>query len=393
MNNIRKLILMQALTVVLLCGCSQYKVYSVKDNPMLPVNGGVLYALPVTQIRVAVTVERRDLELAPYSKYASKYIGAENIDTAYRIVSIDVEPVNVADPDNYYYVKVRRGSVTVDSRHLLLAIGRQAEDCDGVQDFRGCQENGEDIYDGNLRKEDGVSYNLYDRADTLYTRFDTPGHPTMVSFRKDVRSLAQRAASAAERLEEIHTKQRELINGEYEGNYSAESLPYLYEMLKREEEEVVSLFCGTVNRETVYFYVEPVYRKREMFCDTVIWFSEKDGFVGDVDRHPSDAFPIVCSVVCNDALRNASRFVKYHTSGLTAARSGGRTGAAATKSRRRKTFRYRIPEQAQVSVSTPVFSVSRTLPVAQFGPVMELPCRRVKALFDANTLDLKEIVR
>ena len=37
---------------VMMTACSQYKVYSVKANPALPVGGGVLYALPRTQICV-----------------------------------------------------------------------------------------------------------------------------------------------------------------------------------------------------------------------------------------------------------------------------------------------------------------------------------------------------
>ena len=109
---------------VLLTACSQYKVFSVKDNPSLPVGGGVLYALPRTQLCVEMTVQRRDLSKAPYRDYAFDFLGVseDDIDTSYRLVDIDVRSVNVADPDNYYYVQVNRGSVTVDDRHLLLAV-------------------------------------------------------------------------------------------------------------------------------------------------------------------------------------------------------------------------------------------------------------------------------
>ena len=63
--------------VALFSACSQYKVYSVKDSPSLPVGGGILYALPKTQLCVEVTVQRRDLSQAPYSQYAADYLGVE----------------------------------------------------------------------------------------------------------------------------------------------------------------------------------------------------------------------------------------------------------------------------------------------------------------------------
>ena len=115
------------LIAILVSACSNYKVYSVRDNPTLPVRGGVLYALPRTQLRVAVTVERRDLSSAPYAGFAADMLGATDadIDTSFRIVDIDVTPNNIADPNYYYFVKMRRGSVSVDDRHLLMAIGER----------------------------------------------------------------------------------------------------------------------------------------------------------------------------------------------------------------------------------------------------------------------------
>ena len=374
---------------VLLTACSQYKVFSVKDNPSLPVGGGVLYALPRTQLCVEMTVQRRDLSKAPYRDYAFDFLGVseDDIDTSYRLVDIDVRSVNVADPDNYYYVQVNRGSVTVDDRHLLLAVG--------VSNPTGnvAVPDSPQPRSGAGHSSPNAAYNLYDRTDTLYTRYDAPGKPSLLTSRKDVRSTRQRAAAAAERLEEIQTKQQELLNGEYEGSYGAEAVQYLYAQLRGQEEELVALFCGSAKSEKVRFYVEPQMRRNEDFCDTVIWFSPQNGFVGDVDRLPSDAFAVICCVHSDNDLRQANRFVKYHTSGFTSNSSSGRTGTAASKFRSRKGFRYRIPSMATVEVTTPVYSVRRQLPLSQLGPVVELPRRRIKAVFDAQTLDLKELDR
>ncbi len=369
-------------------GCSQYKVYSVKDDPTLTVSGGVLYALPKTQLRVDVTVEHRDLSQAPYRDYAVDFLGVgeENVDTNYRLTAIDVEGVNTADPDHYYYVKVRRGSVTVDRRHLLLAIGM-----DNPVDNRIDRPLPTAADTLSSQPPARAVNNLYDRIDTLYSRYDMPGHPSLVSSKKDMRTPRQRAAAAAERLQEIQEKQQQLINGEYEGSYSAEAVQYLYAQLRIQESQIVEMFCGKVRRETVSFYVEPTIRRKEAFVDTIIWFSPTAGFIGDSSLCPEDCFPIVCSVNSDNSLRSAGRFVKYHTSGISSDYGAGHTGRSAVKNNRRKNFRYRVPEQTSVVVSAPSFSVKRTIPFSQLGPIVELPRYRVRALFDAKTLDLREL--
>ena len=355
----------------------------------MPVSGGLLYALPKTRLCVAVTVERRDLSSAEFSPFASEYLGVDErfVDTSYRIVAMDVTGENVADADNYFFVKVRKGSVTIDPRHLLLAVGMPNPAENVFLPATVPFQNDADMATGAIHAE----YNLYDRADTFYTRYDTPGRPTKISTRKDSRSLKQRAAAAAQRLDEIQSKRRELIEGEYEGSYSREAVQYLDRQLASLEADIIGQFCGEVKRETVRFYVDPTFKRKEDFVDTVTWFSPAEGFSGDEEHLPDDAFPLVCSIHNDDLLRNAYRFVRYHTSGVTHQSSSGRTGTASRKERNRKCFRYRLPETATVTLTTPDASVSRQIPISQLGAVLSLPRHSVKALFDANTLDLIEL--
>lgn len=387
-NGIHRLFLAFAL-MALLSSCSQYKVYSVRDNPTLKVGGGMLYALPKTQVRISVVVERRSLENAPYAEFAADYIGVGEVDTSYHIVSIDLDNENVADPDNYYFVMVRRGSVAVDNRHLLLAIGMNP-----VASGNSSPEVGQpasSLASGRARQR--AEYNLYDRADTFYTRYDTPDRPSLVSTRKDVRSLRQRAMAAAERLAEIQAKQQELLNGEYEGSYGAESVKYLFGQLRRQEEEIITSFCGTLRRETVTFVVAPPSKRKVELSDTIVWFSPSQGFFDSADNLPGDASPIVCGMVSDNELKGVDRFVRYHTSGVTQNSSAGRTGTAASKYRNRKGFRYRIPLPVQVSVTSPYYSVEKQLFMSQMGPIVELPRYRIKAQFDPETLDLLKLIR
>ena len=384
---------------LLLSSCSVYKVYSVRDNPTMPIAGGVVYALPRTQLRVAVTVERRDLASAPYARFAADMLGATaaDLDTSFRIVDIDVTPHNVADPDYYYFVKVRRGSLTVDDRHLLLAVGAPVPSSNGARvPLRASNQQPTDN-----SQPSPLAYNLYDRPDTFYTRYDSPGHPSLVTTKKDVRTLKQRAEAAAASIDELQTRQRELLTGEADNQPDAESLRLILAQLRHQELQLKALFVGETHRETVVFYVDPALRKGEDFIDTISWFSPTEGFVTEPTNQPTNqptnhstiqAFPIVCTVQSENTLKTTNRFVRYHTSGTAPTVTSNRTGVAASKSRTKKAFRYRIPEQTTVTIFTPQFSLSRHLPISQFGPTVQLPTRRIKALFDPQTHDLRELI-
>lgn len=385
MNRKRHIIniLVFALTIASITGCSQYKAYSVKENPSRNVNNGVLYALPKTLVRVAVTVEHRDITNAPYYNYAAEYLGlAETeLDTTFRVVAMSVEPVCVADPNAYYYVQMNRGAISVDSRHLLLGVGCKAP----MSKHNKQQDNV--INDTPAKPQ--VQYNLYDRTDTFYTRYDQPGHPSLVLTKKDVRNERQRAVAAAERLEEIQGKQQQLINGEYEGSYSVEAVQYLAAQLQRQADEVIASFCGTTTRETCYLYVDPPTGKQEGREDTIAWLLPHGGlWTGDAEEAIlQHGTPIVCQVVSEKTMHNATRFVRHQTAKKKTSNN--------SRERQSHRLRYRVPEQAMVRVWMPGQSlqIGKQIPVLQMGAEMELPKRRVEALFDANTMELKYLKR
>ncbi len=385
-----------AVALLPLCSsCSNYKVFSMRDNPTLPVDGGVLYALPSTRICLSVTVVRRDLSNAPYCDFAVEMLGLSpaDTDTSFRIADIGVATSNVADPDNYYMVKIRRGSLAVDHRHLLLAIGTDAPLVGDASIVGDASERR--IKSGAASQphpSTNASYNLYDRTDTLYSRYDAPGHPSYVSSRRDSRSLKQRALAAAQRLDEIQTKRQELLGGEYDGSYSQEAIAFLNSQLQQQEAEIVALFCGTLRSETVTYFIEPSFRRRVEAIDTLAWFSPSEGLMGFVDATSSaDATPIICCVSPSGDMRSANRFVKYHTSGVTPDGKSGRTGNAYSRRRSSHDFRYRLPEAATLEVSAGPLALKQQVLLSQLGPVMFVPRRKVKALFNPVTLDLMSL--
>ena len=74
-------------------------------------------------------------------------------------------------------------------------------------------------------------------------------------------------------------------------------------------------------------------------------------------------------------MRSAARFVRYHT-------------GDASRLDSRNSIKYRSSEPVEFVIDSLLFQLRRTLPVTQYGPILELPQGRVKARFDAETGEL-----
>lgn len=367
-----------ALVAAMACSCAGYKVYPVKSKPLMPVKGGLMYALPKTMVCVAVTFEKRDYAEAPFAEFAQEMLGLDKLDVQapFAIDNITVEGVNEADPRHYYFIDPRGLSVVVDSRHLLRSVGVDQED---LKEFDSYNER-RGSYSPDNDDEDLVPQNnLYDRTDTFYVRGDRKGHPSLVSSKKDSRNIRQRAIAAAERLEELQNKRQQLLYGEYEGSYTPEGIKYLVDQLAEQEERILSQFLGRTRRETVRFYIEPRDEKTMIDSQSVVLFgfSPQKGLCSR-ENIEAGMDTVRCIIRCENTLRSAARFVKFRTSGR---RKDDNVG-------NRNTFKYRQAETATVTVFGSQFSFETEVKVAQFGPVVDLPRRKFQAIFDARTGDL-----
>lgn len=372
----RYFLLLLPLTLLLLQGCSSCKVYSVRSKPVLPVRGGLMYALPRTRVCVAVTVEHRNLDNAPYAKYAQELLGLDGYDAtaSYAIRSIAISGENEADPRYYYFVRPGRQFIAVDDRHLLRAVG-VSEMAERAEDTPVANRMGGEV-------PLVAQYNLYDRADTFYVRGDRPGQPSKVLAKPDSRTLRQRAVAAAERIEELQDKRQELLFGDYEGNYTPEALQYLNERLARQEQELLQLFIGSVEQQTVRYYYTPRDERKSIEYQSapIFAFSPQRGLLDTVAAQDSASEAVLfhCHVQCDNTLRNASSFVRQHTRG----------SLKTDNPQQRRTFKYRQSEHAVVTVEGSGYAFSAEVRIAQFGPVVDLPRHNCQALFDRTTGDL-----
>ena len=355
----------------LFAGC--YSVTPVNDNGTAS-GGGLYYALPRTEICVDVTYQYYDLTEAVFSEYATEMLALDNFDVEkpYRIKNIETTYTVAADPDHYYLVNPNGISVQVDSRHLLRAVGMTPQEV--------AQHTGPAQPSGQPRQEEAKlvlhnatadkmlpTYNLIDRTDTFYVRGDRPGSPSGLSTKKAPRSLRQRAQAAAEEIAELEDTRADIALSD---RYTPEGKRELLQQLEEKEALLLAQFIGKPVVETVHFFITP--KAPTSAADTVqrtvlFYFSRSEG-ICDFDDY--GAMPVVCTLRPDKALQQVRQF------------STEPKGIPFLKS---KNFKYRMPSQAQMLLSCELFDYRVTLPVAQYGPVIDLPHRGFKALFDQAT--------
>ena len=336
--------------------------------------GGLYYALPRTEICVDVTYQYYDLKEAVFSEYATEMLALDNFDVEkpYRIKNIETTYTVSADPDHYYLVNPNGISVQVDSRHLLRAVGMTPQEV--------VQHTGPAQSAGHPRQEEAKlvlhnatadkmlpSYNLIDRTDTFYVRGDRPGNPTGLSTKKAPRSLRQRAQAAAEEIAELEDTRADIALSD---RYTPEGKSELLKQLEEKEAVLLAQFIGKPVVETVHFYITP--KAPVSASDTVqrgvlFYFSRIEGVCESDDY---GAMPVVYTLRLDKSLQHVRQF-NTQPKGLPFLKA--------------KNFKYRLPSQAQMLLSCELFDYRVTLPVAQYGPVIDLPHKHFKALFEPTT--------
>ncbi len=369
-----KNILFLFFAAVLFAGCSQYTVYQVKGRPDKDLSGGIFYALPKTKIRIEVTFERTVFEVAPYVRYAEKYL-ALPVDTSnvWSIVATRIVGQSEPDPDNYYYVEPGRSDVSIQvSNAGILKSVNSPFNPEKPQDA-GKTERVQDI---NIAEflYNSANYNVYEHVDTFIARTVSDEEKVVYSRTSEEKSLEQRAEEAAKLIDEIRMKKKEIMFGEYESAYTGESLKFVYERLEAEERKLMQLFVGQKTTFTEVFYVEPEQSKVVVDDQTVelFRFSPQEGIVDSTDQ---EASVIYCNIRCDNNLRAVSRYAK------------GKSGKKKNPTKFNN-FRYRVPEAAVVSFVTPDFTLQKTIKISQYGAVTSLPDGDYEAVFDVNTGEL-----
>lgn len=351
------------------------------DN--VPLTGGILYALPRTQVQVALKVSYVDYTEAPYHQYAQQYLSGNKVNNSgtageYQLQCARISAVASPDKKNIYYVEPGDNTLYVDSRGILLALNMTPRE-DSLPTSPFAVGPTLQFFSFKNNKEDAeniVQNKSYQHLDSFYVRTDPEGHPTLMVSKVDQLALKEQAAVAAEKLKAIDDKQQQLLFGEYEGNYAPESIHFLYDQLKKMKESYLRMFLGDIKTDSIVCYIDPAEESDKIDSQTVVlcYFSPSMGLCHDSVTRPADARPVTCTIICDNGLRRVTR--------AAANKQKKNIGSHAAK----HNLRYRMPQEAIVSIKCDGFAeISQRLPIMQFGASTLLPSGKVKACFDSRT--------
>lgn len=372
-----------ALTITLFaCGSNKMMVYSATQSNT-PVSGGIFYALPRTQVQLCLKVSHQDISQSPYHAFAKQYLSQDSAAEGYRLNSVQMSVVSSPDKKQIFYVEPGNNSVNVDGRGLLLAVNCTPM-ADSVVRYFAVGPTMQ-FYSLPRSIVSPIAQNSsYKHADTFYTRTDMPGKPSLVVSKDDHLALAQQAAAAATKLADIEEKQQQLLFGEYEGDYSSGSVQFLYNSLEEMKRPYLQQFLGREVVDSVIIYIDPKEESDKIDSQSVViaYFSPTLGLLPTNVSLPSDAKAITCAIHCDNLMRRVTRT------------QANKLKKSIKQRRQRHCLRYRIPQEATVSISMDgMATVSQRLPIMQYGAAALLPYGNVQAIFDNRTGSLLHMNR
>lgn len=379
MNSKASLFLLLAACCALLGGCGAgMRVYMVNEDLAHTLRGGVMYALPRTQVQVSLDVLFCDSRQAPFHQYAHEYLGVDTLPSRYELSRVSVAPVAGPDAKAIYYVVPGQNSFYVAPNGLLLGVN-QPPAADTLAPFAAGPLM-QFRHTDNPERQYLVMDNTFEHVDTFYTRLDNPGRPSLAVAKTDRRSLREQAAEAAQRLQGIQEKQQQLLYGEYEGEYANQSVRYLNEELEKMKAPLLAMFLPRRRTETFTFYFEPS-EARDMVDSqsTVLCYFSPTAGVTDSAMQAPDSRPVVCTVTCNNAMRRATRFA--------ASRGRAKRGSRADH----RHLKYRMPQEATVAISCQGYApVAVNMPIMQFGATATMPSNGAGVSFDPRTGSMQQ---
>lgn len=205
--------------------------------------GALVYALPMTSVKLEIEASQENFYAGPYAKYAQKYLGidARQKDAVtFTVTSARMTPSVEADMSARYTVNpgaAMPAFLTLTSQGLVSVSSSASEEtvwrfpAAGKADFSGR----------------GVTSNLTSEAATLYRNVKNESSYNKVAVQQEMvvqKSPDARAKEAAEMIFNLRKKRVQIITGDTDATFSGEALNAAIEEISRLEKEYMSLFTG-----------------------------------------------------------------------------------------------------------------------------------------------------
>lgn len=378
----KKLVIALLILVFWQSANSQVNVYRVNDFSGQPTGNGTFYFLPQTVLKVDVVVRSDEKLKGPYSEYASKFLGLENVNnfdyTNYSIENVVVTTLAEPDPDQVYFVEMgavdsknlRTFKLKLDDSGFLLSANDLNQLSSGeakksleLVDFQNPAE-------GKSFPEFYVSGNVITKVDTIIRRITVDTLNTEQYFyrtRLEDKTTEQMAVAALGKLQQIRESQYNLLTGFQETAYEAGTIRFMFDRLKKLENEYLDLFRGKTFTEYyhyTYYYVPDAGSLKNPV--TLFQFSTGSGITKS-----SSGDKVQLQLISAGLEEPAGNFPSVASN----------TGLA-----------YRVPGSAvaRVSLDAGVLCEER-LCISQLGVIRRLPAKRFNAEFNPETGGLKSL--
>ena len=373
MKRKKSILIFVLLAACFLSATAQVNVYHVNSSSAVPVREGVFYTLPRTVIKIDVMVKAEEKIKGPFSDYAGKYLGLEevvNFDyTSYFIEDVVMSTLTEPDPKQVYYIEAgERGSK--DFRTLNVGLEKHGF-LGSVNNLDSEQESGEadkeqviifETPGGKEISEFLLNGRVKTRQDTIIRRVTVDTSLTEQYFyrtRVTERNTEELALETLEKIEQLRESRYKLLTGFQETAYEAGAIAYMDQQLRALENEYLDLFRGKTSTDfkTYTFYYTP----------------ENNGDAGDVLFRFSGSTGIV------QGRGGSGEEVKIGIENLGHGAAAG--GYAATKNDEQpnKGVAYRIPGFAWVSLEMGGEELFRKqITINQSGAIKRLAASRFK---------------
>ena len=362
---------------------AQVNVYHVDASTDLSGKTGLLYALPKTAIKVDVKVRKIDNKKGPYAEYAAKYLDLDNVIlndySSYEIVGVELCPIAVPDPANYYFIELS-DKASKEGKSMLLSLSQSglilgldnsfasAEVKDMIAKSKGSSDAYADLFSYFAET------NLYEKTDTIIRKVVVD---TAVIIKKYFehrwieKSSEQKAVEAANMISKIRENRFNLLTGYQEVPYEGSALMYMDKELQRMEKDYLSLFTGITFEENLnYSYTVVPDANNESGKVPVFNFSNRTG-ISDASGGSGEKV-----------------YLELKRSGDTQVLAGKAGGAGEGQG-----FFYRIPERTNIKiVAHKDIVVQKDFYISQFGVDSSLPSNVTTLKFHEKTGNVKVIV-
>ncbi|MDP2337054.1 MAG: DUF4831 family protein [Bacteroidota bacterium] len=314
---------------------------------------GVVYALPQTGIRVHVKATRERFVSGPFSMYAQKMLGIENVPSAsgerWNIDEMQIETFSEPDPEQVHKALGQAAQlVSLTESGVLAGINTEVKTVESAIQTQSFLTK--DL-DKQVKFTDLSIWSFYSRADSTK------------SFKMVSKSIDQKAAEAAETLFNLRNSRFALLtNANDEPLPDGKSFEVMTQELGKMEENYLALFIGKSSRQTYDFSFDFVPGQKTVKGEVFFRFSEDRGVLPKSDL---SGRPIVIEV-------NKADNLAAKQNGLSASENpeAGKSG-----------LYYRMPGMAEIRIldgSTQL--AGARAPIAQFGTIAPVP----ENLLDGN---------